>query len=55
MDALNAVHQTAAEIAKSRHDLEIQLMEAQGDAAGVLAASGRRAGRADERNRARSS
>lgn len=42
-DALNQTTMTAAEIAKTRHDLEIQLMEAQGDAAGALAAR-----RADE-------
>jgi uncharacterized protein HemY len=38
---------TAAEIAKTRRELEIQLMEASGDAAGALAAQARRrAGRA---------
>jgi hypothetical protein len=42
-EALNAVHQTAAEIAKSRHDLELRLMEVQGRDADLLAAR-----RADE-------
>jgi hypothetical protein len=35
--ALNGVRQTAAEIAKTQHDLELRLMEATGDAVGALA------------------
>lgn len=42
-ETLNSVHMTAAELAKTQRDLEIRLMEAQGDAAGALAAR-----RADE-------
>jgi hypothetical protein len=37
-EALANVQMTAAEIAKTRRDLEIQLMEAEGNAAGALAA-----------------